>query len=329
VALLSANNLRAYYHSAKGLIRAVDGVDLEIEQGEVLGIAGESGCGKSTLGHVLMMNIRPPLAFFGGEIMMEGLSLARFSRDEVKARVWGKLISLVPQSAQNALVPTRRVGALIQDVLNYHLKMNGRAALDLAEKRFAELDLPLAALTKYPHELSGGMKQRVVISIATLLNPQLLIVDEPTSALDVSSQKQALSLFLRLKERGIVKGIVFIAHDISTLRQIADRIAVMYAGKIVEVSPVDKILARQWHPYTEGLLGSVITPEPEVKKRGLSHIAGDPPDLLNPPAGCRFQPRCPRAIALCTLAEPPLIRIDGDSLAACHLVSGSDSVKGA
>lgn len=323
--LLSATNVKAYYAVRDGFIRAVDGVDIAIDSGEVVGVVGESGCGKTTLGRVLMMNVRPPLRYIEGEILLEGVgNLARLGRELVKARVWGRVISYVPQNALNALVPTRRIQSFIQDVLVHHLKINKGKALALAEKRFEELGLPIEALSKYPHELSGGMRQRVTIAVATLLNPKLLIADEPTSALDVSTQKQVLKMFKRLLREKMVNGIILITHDIATLRQIADRIAVMYAGKIVEICPIDIAILEPLHPYTAGLIGSVVTPEPDIKKRGLSSIPGDPPDLLHPPLGCRFRPRCSYAMDVCSREDPALTVVRPERLVACHLISPED-----
>ncbi len=319
--LLVAKDVKAYYSSPKGFVRAVDGVTLDINPGDVVGVAGESGCGKSTLSNVLMMNVQPPLKFVGGKLILEGVGdLAVMERQKVKAQVWGKVIALVPQSALNALIPTRKVGAFIKDVLGYHLKLDARKASALAQRRFQELGLPVETLAKYPHQLSGGMRQRVVIAIATLLNPKLLIADEPTSALDVSTQKQVLKMFLHLKTEHIVRAIVFITHDIAILRQIATRIAIMYAGKVMEVGPMEAVIQRPVHPYTCSLIRSVLTPEPEVKERGLSHLAGDPPDLLQPPAGCRFHPRCPQSMAICTQEAPPVVGLGKDHFVSCYLV---------
>lgn len=321
--LLLIKNVKAYYQTSRGFVRAVDGVTLNVDYGDVLGIAGESGCGKSTIANVFMMNVRPPLRFIEGAVILKGKhDLAGMSRKQVRAEVWGHTISLVPQSALNALVPIKRVGRFIGDVMGHHLKMTAKEAVDLAEKRFQELGLLSDSLDKYPHELSGGMKQRVVIAIATLLNPQLLIVDEPTSAIDVSTQKQVLKMLKHLMTEGIVKGIIFIAHDMATMRQLTNRVAIMYAGKIVEISPIDKILNDQLHPYTEGLVRSAITPEKEVKLKGLSYISGEPPNLLSPPLGCRFRARCSRATDICSIEEPSLKRAWGDSLVACHHVLG-------
>lgn len=320
--LLAAEDVKAYYSSSKGFVRAVDGVSVGIDHGDVLGVAGESGCGKSTLSHVLMMNVRPPLRFLGGKVILEGeQDLATMGREEVKAQVWGRVIALVPQSALNALVPTRKVGDFIKDVVRHHLRSSARGTMALAKRRFQDLGLPVETLTKYPHQLSGGMRQRVVIAVAALLNPKLLIVDEPTSALDVSTQKQVLKLLSHLRTEHVVRAIVFIAHDIAILRQIATRVVIMYAGKVVETGPMELILQEPAHPYARGLIHSVLTAEPVVRQRGLSHIVGEPPDLLQPPPGCRFHPRCPRSMPICRQEEPPLIGLGRDHLVACHLAS--------
>lgn len=322
MALLYATGVKAYYATQNGFIRAVDGVDITIGQGQVMGIVGESGCGKSTLGKVLMMNVRPPLHYVGGKILLEDVGdIAQLDMNLLKTKVWGRVIAQVPQNALNALVPTSRIQHFVQDVLCHHLKISGRQAISMAAQRFEELGLPSEALNNYPHELSGGMRQRVTIAVASLLNPKLLIADEPTSALDVSTQKQVLKMFRRLLNEGIIKGLIFITHDIATLRQIAERVAVMYAGKVVEVCPMDTALVEPLHPYTKGLLGSVVTPEPEIKQRGLSYIPGEPPDLLYPPLGCRFRPRCSYAMEVCSQDEPLLMEIGPERLVACHLIS--------
>lgn len=326
--LLELTDVRAYYRQVIGVIqrtiRAVDGVSLKIFDREIVGVVGESGCGKSTLANVIMMNIRPPLTFVGGSVRLnvgkEFLELQKLDRSTLKERVWGKEIAIVPQSALNALMPTLKIRRLILDVVRSH---NPDAEEDevigLALKRFKELGLPEIAINMYPFELSGGMRQRAVIAIATLLNPRLLIADEPTSALDVVTQKMVLKTFLDVYNKNIIKSIVFITHDIATVRQIASRIVVMYAGKVVEDGPVEELVSRPLHPYTDGLMGSVLTPEEEVRKRGLRYIPGQPPDLASPPPGCRFHPRCPFAMDVCRREVPPLIEIEKGRFVACWL----------
>uniref|UniRef100_A0A7C4BBV6 ABC transporter ATP-binding protein n=1 Tax=Ignisphaera aggregans TaxID=334771 RepID=A0A7C4BBV6_9CREN len=326
--LLELTDVRAYYRQVIGVIqrtiRAVDGVSLKIFDREIVGVVGESGCGKSTLANVIMMNIRPPLTFVGGFVRLnvgkEFLELHKLDRSTLKERVWGKEIAIVPQSALNALMPTLKIRRLILDVVRSH---NPDAEEDevigLALKRFKELGLPEIAINMYPFELSGGMRQRAVIAIATLLNPRLLIADEPTSALDVVTQKMVMKTFLDVYNKNIIKSIVFITHDIATVRQIASRIVVMYAGKIAEDGPVEEVVSRPLHPYTDGLMGSVLTPEEEIRKRGLRYIPGQPPDLASPPPGCRFHPRCPFAMDVCRREEPPLIEVEKGRFVACWL----------
>jgi|UniRef100_A0A7J2U2A0 peptide/nickel transport system ATP-binding protein len=307
-------------------IKAVDGVSLRIFERDVVGVVGESGSGKSTLANVMMMNIRPPLMFVGGSVRLnvgkEVLELQKLDRDVLREKVWGREIAIVPQSALNALMPTLKIRKLILDVVKSHNPdVVEDEVIGLALKRFREIGLPEIAINMYPFELSGGMRQRAVIAIATLLNPRLLIADEPTSALDVVTQKMVLKTFLDVYNRNIIKSIVFITHDIATVRQIATRIVIMYAGKIVEDGSVEEVVAKPLHPYTDGLLGSVLTPEEEIRKRGLKYIPGQPPDLANPPPGCRFHPRCPFAMDICRREEPPFIEVEKSRFVACWLYS--------
>ena len=326
---LELRNVRAYYRLLIGNreadVRAVDGVNLEIRKGEILGLVGESGCGKSTLAKVMLMNINPPLFFKGGTIILytrsgNSLEISKLNREKLKKDVWGKHVAIIPQEAMSALMPTLKIKRIAYDVLRSH---NPDISLDetvsLLTKRLKELGLPDYVVDRYPFELSGGMAQRTVIAISTLLNPEILVVDEPTSALDVSTQKLVIKTLWSLAAKGIIDSMVFITHDISVVRQIADRIAVMYAGKIVEVAPTEDIIFDPQHPYTRGLIDSIISLEPEVRKRGLRYIPGQPPNLINPPQGCRFVDRCPFAKDICRRKEPPLIKINNDRLVACWL----------
>lgn len=319
MALLEAKGVKAYYYVRQGQVKAVDDLDLAIERGITLGLAGESGCGKSTLVNTLMMNVKPPLHLVEGTIVLDGKVISNMDRSTLQKNIWGVLVSLVPQSALNALMPTMSIEGFVKDVIRHHMSVPDSQIISMTKKRFEELNLPVEALSMYPHELSGGMKQRAVIAISTLLNPKLLIVDEPTSALDVCCQKQVLRMLIDLRKTGITQSIVFVTHDIAVLKQIADWITIMYAGKIVESAPTDDLLNDSKHPYTFSLINAVVTPEPEVRKRGLTSIPGEPPNLLDPPKGCRFHPRCPKVMDVCRSVEPTLVKIEGNRIVSCHL----------
>ncbi|AIY86472.1 MULTISPECIES: ABC transporter ATP-binding protein [unclassified Thermotoga] len=320
--LLKAENVRAYYKLEKASVKAVDGLSFEILEDEVIGVVGESGCGKTTLSNVIFMNMVKPLTLVDGKIFLrvngEFVELSSMTRDEVKRKFWGKEITIIPQAAMNALMPTIRMEKYVRHLAESH-GIDEEELLDKARRRFEEVGLDPLWIKRYPFELSGGMRQRAVIAIATILNPSLLIADEPTSALDVVNQKVLLKVLMQMKRQGIVKSIIFITHDIATVRQIADRMIIMYAGKIVEFAPVESLLEKPLHPYTQGLFNSVLTPEPEVKKRGITTIPGAPPNLINPPSGCRFHPRCPHAMDVCKEKEPPLTEIEPGRRVACWL----------
>ncbi|MCD6300871.1 MAG: ABC transporter ATP-binding protein [Staphylothermus sp.] len=326
---LEVKNVKAYYRLLIGNkevdVKAVDGVNLEIRKGEILGLVGESGCGKSTLAKVMSMNIKPPLYFKGGSVVLhtrdgKSIELSKLHKEELKKNIWGKHIAIIPQEAMSALMPTLKIKRIAYDVLRSHNpNITLEETVSVLKKRLEELGLPDWVVDRYPFELSGGMQQRTVIAISTLLNPEVLLVDEPTSALDVSTQKIVIKTLWRLAAKGIVDSMVFITHDISVVRQIADRIAVMYAGKIVEVASTEDIIFEPMHPYTKGLIDSIISLEPEVRKRGLRYIPGQPPNLINPPKGCRFVNRCPFAKDICSTKEPPLTKINHNRLVACWL----------
>jgi peptide/nickel transport system ATP-binding protein len=217
-------------------------------------------------------------------------------------------MSLLPQGAMNSLSPTKRIGDFAIDVIRAHeSEVSRRDALERAAQRLEQLGLPERVLRAYPHQLSGGMKQRVVAVLSTLLNPKLLIADEPTSALDVSTQRVLVALLRELLDRELVRGIIFVTHDLPVLRTIADRIAIMYAGKIAEIGPTEDIVNRAHHPYTGALLSSVLVPEPQIRTRRISGIKGSPPNLADPPSGCRFHPRCSLAMDICRTTEPPVV----------------------
>ena len=324
-ALLKLENVKAYYKIEKNYVKAVDGVSFEILDDEVVGIVGESGCGKSTLANVIIMNIMRPLILLDGKIVMKvngtDMEISSLDREEAKRKIWGKEITVIPQSAMNALMPTIKLERFIRDIAKSH-EIDEEELVKKAKTRFKEVGLDEECLNRYPFELSGGMKQRAVIAIASLLNPQLLIADEPTSALDVVNQKVFLKVLMQLKRQGVIRSIIFITHDIATVRQIATKMIIMYAGKIVEIASIEDILKNPLHPYTKGLFNSVLTPEPEIKKRGITAIPGAPPNLIDPPKGCRFHPRCPYKKSICEKEEPKLIEVEPGRKVACFLYGG-------
>ncbi|GAA2754717.1 ABC transporter ATP-binding protein [Actinopolymorpha rutila] len=306
--LLRAERLRAAYNVEGGRVVAVDDVSIEVRKGEVLGVAGESGCGKSTLGSILSLTVRPPLYVLSGSLEVDGKQLD-LGPDRKPPRSWrGEVVSLLPQGAMNSLSPTVRIRDFAYDVIRAHQPGVRRDnAIERARQRLEQLDLPARVLDYYPHQLSGGMKQRVVTVISTLLDPRLLIADEPTSALDVSSQRILIEMLREMLKQDIIGGVIFITHDLPVLNTIADRIAVMYAGKIAEVSPATELINRPRHPYSASLLSSVLVPEPHMRQTRVRGIPGAPPSLAHPPDACRFHPRCPLVMDICRTEDPPRV----------------------
>ena len=267
--LLAVEDLRAYYRHASGTwVRAVDGVSLRLREGEILGVAGESGCGKSTLAKVLSLIARWPLSVRGGSLRVDGRAIDLTRPAQLDTDSKGTLVAMMPQGAMNSLNPTQRVRDLVFDVMRSHdASVTRAAALDRARRRLDLLGLPPRALDAYPHQLSGGMKQRVVAVVSTLLNPRVLIADEPTSALDVGSQRALLALLVRLLDEGIIGGIVLVTHELPVLRNIADRTMIMYAGQVSETGPTDEVIFRPAHPYTRALMEATVVLESETNGR--------------------------------------------------------------
>jgi peptide/nickel transport system ATP-binding protein len=321
--VLRAEGLHAGYTTSDAEVRAVDGVSLGLAEGELLGVVGESGCGKTTLASVLALTARPPLIVHAG-LLNVGDHRLDLSAGGAAPEAWrGKLVSLMPQGAMNSLNPTAKIRDFAVDVIRSHEPSVRRSdAVARAAERLEQLSLPTRALESYPHQLSGGMRQRVVAAISTLLNPRVLVADEPTSALDVSSQAALTAMLRDLLARRLVSGIVLISHDLPMLTNVADRIAVMYAGKIVEVASTEEIVGNPRHPYTRALLGSALVPDPMIRGRRIDGIPGAPPDLRYPPAACRFHPRCAVAIAACSQLDPPQVEY-ADGFALCWLAPGA------
>lgn len=281
-------------------IYAVDHVSLTVEEGKSLGIAGESGCGKSTLALSLMGYYFPPLHYSSGEIMIDGKNISNMKPDEIRKTILGTEIAYIPQAAMNALNPTQKVIRFIEDVVRAHYPDTTKKEIyDLAKARFETLGLPATVLQKYPVELSGGMKQRTVIATSVILGPKVLIADEPSSALDVTSQKKVIKMLRDLMEKEIIKSMIFITHELPLLYNVTDDIMVMYAGQIVEKANAEKAVFDPLHPYAHGLMGAIIVPEEGLRDIKLTAIPGTPPNLKNPPDGCRFAERCPYVMPEC------------------------------
>ncbi|MGA4993155.1 ABC transporter ATP-binding protein [Nonomuraea bangladeshensis] len=314
--ILDVKGLNVDYISAEGAVRAVNDVSFQLRRGEILGVAGESGCGKSTLIMAIMRLLRPPAALTGGEVWLhprdgEPVDLAARTDRELRALRWRR-IAVVLQSAMDALNPVARLSAQFADVLKEHGYRD-------VEKRTAEL-LEMVGISpdrarSYPHEMSGGMRQRAMIALALACDPELVVMDEPTTAVDVVMQRQILSQILRLRDR-LGFSVVFVTHDLSLLVELADRIAVMYAGRIVEIGEAAGIYADPKHPYTKGLRDSF--PPLRAPVTRLSGIPGTPPALRDLPPGCAFEPRCARRFGDCAERRPELLPVGG-GLAACHL----------
>ncbi|MHC1786877.1 MAG: ABC transporter ATP-binding protein [Christensenellales bacterium] len=301
--ILDVKDLTTKYVTREGEgVYAVDHVSLKLYEGRSLGIAGESGCGKSTLALSLMGYYFAPLHFMSGDILLGERNITQMAPDEVRRKVLGTDIAYIPQAAMNALNPTRKIIDFISDVILAHQPKTPRKdILDLATQRFGQLNLPLDALEKYPVELSGGMKQRVVIAISTILSPQVLIADEPSSALDVSSQKMVIKMLRDMMDMGLIKTMLFITHELPLLYNVTDDIMVMYAGQIIESGLAKEVVFDPLHPYARGLMDSILVPEEGTRQAVLCAIPGTPPNLKNPPGGCRFAARCKYVAPPCSL----------------------------
>jgi peptide/nickel transport system ATP-binding protein len=299
--ILEVNELTTKYITRfKEDVYAVDHVSLKVEEGKSLGIAGESGCGKSTLALSLMGYYFAPLHYTSGEIIIDGHTITGMNPDDIRKTILGTEIAYIPQAAMNALNPTRKIINFVEDVINaHHPQTTKKEIYDLARERFEILGLPVEVLQKYPVELSGGMKQRTVIATSVILLPLILIADEPSSALDVTSQKMVIKMLRDLMERGFIKSMIFITHELPLLYNVTDDIMVMYAGQIVEKGTAKETVFDPLHPYSKGLMGSIIVPESGLRGIKLAAIPGVPPNLKNPPAGCRFAERCKYVVTEC------------------------------
>ncbi len=323
--LLELQQLVVEYGVGPKRARAVDGVDFAIREGEIVGLAGESGCGKTTVANAVMHILRPPARITSGTVLFQGENLLGKSTEELRRFRW-RNVSMVLQSAMNALNPVMRVGDQFVDAMRAHERIDRRSALARAGELLELVGIDPRRVRAYPHELSGGMRQRVIIAMALALKPELIIMDEPTTALDVVVQREILQQVEALK-RDFGFAVLFITHDLSLLLEFADRIAIMYAGEIVETARAEELAANPQHPYTQGLLDSFPPLTGPVTR--LTGIPGSPPDLRDPPSGCRFNPRCPHCrpeepalYARQTTERPRLRAVEPGHEVACHLVAG-------
>ena len=327
--LLEVRNLKTYFFTEDGVVKAVDGVDFSVGRGEVLGLVGESGCGKSVTSLSIMRLISIPGKVVDGEIFFEGRNLLDLTEAEM-VHMRGNRISMIFQQPQSSLNPVFKVADQVAEVLQIHQNMRKEEAWDKAVEllRLVGIPDPESKANAYPHEMSGGQAQRVMIAMALALSPQLLIADEPTTALDVTIQAQILDLMRDLRTR-LDTAVILITHDLGVISEMADRVAVMYAGRIVEQTDVRTLFANPMHPYTQGLMASI--PVLGQVKDVLDVIPGSVPNLVNLPPGCQFAPRCrPRMehnLAICTEVEPDLISVERAHVARCWLYQDHDGHK--
>lgn len=312
--ILRVHNLRLYFQTQRGLVQAVDGVDFDLARNEATVIIGESGCGKSSLAKAILRLLPRNVAVYDGEIWLHDDNIMRLDDETYRKEVRWMRISMVPQAAMNALNPVIRIGQQVAEPAIIHMGMSEEEAMKSAMRMFEHVGVPVDFLHRYAFELSGGMRQRAALAMSLVTLPDLVILDEPTSALDVLTQANIMNLMKRMKQE-LETSFILITHDIATSSELADNIAVMYAGQIVERSDARRFFAKPLHPYSGALLASVPrlreTVEPEF-------IAGQPPSLLNPPTGCRFKDRCPARFERCD-EEPPMITREGDRQVKCWL----------
>jgi len=312
--LMSVESLEITYMALGGRIKAVDGISFSLEQGEWMTVVGESGSGKSTLVYAIMRLVPPPGKITGGKIVFDGMNLLELDKEKLR-KIRGKEIAMVFQDPMTSLDPLRRVGDQAAELFVEHEGLDMEEAKKRAEEAMKSVRLPQHVLNSYPHQLSGGQRQRVMIAMAMSLRPKLLIADEPTTALDVLVQEGIMELLNSMKEEGT--SILLITHDLSLAANWSDRIMVMYAGRLAELGNTEDLVERPLHPYTKGLLDSVpdLWSDKEVKP-----IEGNPPDMRYPPPGCRFHPRCPMAMEICSKKEPPILSID-KRVVSCWLMA--------
>jgi peptide/nickel transport system ATP-binding protein len=310
---LQVQDLTLYYQTLRGNVQALESATFSLADGEIMGLAGESGCGKSTLCNGLIF-LNPPMKLITGRVTLDGEELPIADMEKMNSFRFAE-ISIIPQYAMNAMNPTRKIGQMTEELLRSR-KVDFKSNLVELNRRLELVKLSPDVLRRYPIELSGGMKQRMVMVLSTLLNPSLLIADEITSALDVASQKAVAEMLVGFRDRGFVKSIIVITHDISILYQIADSIMVMYAGQLAEKADTEAIIGEPRHPYTKLLISSLPRVGVKYADKRLIGIPGSPPLLLDPPIGCRFRERCPVAFEKC-VEVPPFVEVKPGHSVAC------------
>ena len=314
--LLEVEGLTTYYRLKEGYVRACEDITLQLEQGEALGLVGESASGKTTAALSLIKLLPENAQIMSGSIRVDGREIAGASEGELRRIRW-KEISIIFQGAMNALNPVRKVGDQIVEALRIHEKLSEKEACLRTVKLFEKVEIDTDRVKDYPHEFSGGMRQRVMIAMAIACNPKIVIGDEPTTALDVMVQAQVLQLLEQLRRERRM-GMILITHDLSVVGETCDRVAVMYAGKIVETGPTEIVFTNPAHPYTQALIAAF--PNIEGERCLAASIPGDPPNLLYPPSGCRFHERCDQVLPCCSEEEPLSISLAKDHIAACNLL---------
>ncbi|MBA3471343.1 MAG: ABC transporter ATP-binding protein [Herpetosiphonaceae bacterium] len=315
--LLKIKGVKTYFYTEEGVVHAVDGLDFQVRRGETLGIVGESGCGKSVTSMSILRLLGKTGKIVEGEIIFDNENMLELNEEEMR-KIRGNRISMIFQQPTTCLNPVFRIGDQVMEALEIHQGLSGSEARKRAIELFVLVGIPDPArrMRSFPHEISGGQAQRVMIAMALACNPELLIADEPTTALDVTIQAQILDLMRELREK-VNTAIILITHDLGVIAEMAENVMVMYAGKAVEYAPVEQLFAAPKHPYTQGLIAS--TPILGVVRDELATIPGQVPSLLNPPKGCRFAPRCAYRMDQCSEEEPPLIKLEGDRLVRCWL----------
>jgi len=318
-ALIELEDLRVYFDTPGGVAKAVDGVSYSVKPGETLGVVGESGCGKTVAAMSILRLIQPPGRIAGGRVMFEGRDLLSLSEDEMR-KVRGEKIAMIFQEPMTALNPVFTIGNQISEMVRLHRGASRKEAWEKSVEMLARVGIPSPErrVGEYPHQLSGGMRQRAMIAMALACDPMLLIADEPTTALDVTIQQQILDLMLDMKQQ-YSASVILITHDLGVVAQTCQDVVVMYAGKVVELAEVKTLFANPAHPYTQGLLESLPARHEGEKKRRLTEIKGTVPSLLDMPKGCAFHPRCPKVMDICREKTPELSPVNGGTVTACWL----------